>query len=200
MFIVARCLLGAGEGFFFVAALAAASDIAPQARRGEALSFLSLSLYLGLAIGPPIAEVLFAAGSYDAVWIAAAGGRRGRDRPVAGSSRRSAPAVLDPAAATGRRRGRRSSTRPASSRASSSSSACGGWPASSPTCRSTRRTSGWTAPGCRSTAYALIVVGLRVVGATLAGPVRGGPAVGRRARGLRRSGWRSSASSRRRSG
>jgi MFS family permease len=71
VFIVARSLFGAGEGFFFVAALAAASDIAPEERRGEAISFLSLSLYLGLAIGPPIAEALFAAGSYTMVWIAA---------------------------------------------------------------------------------------------------------------------------------
>jgi predicted MFS family arabinose efflux permease len=73
VFIVARCLFGAGEGFFFVAALAAASDLAPASRRGEAISFLSLSLYLGLAIGPPIAEALFAAGSYATVWLAATG-------------------------------------------------------------------------------------------------------------------------------
>ena len=56
VFTIARGLLGAGEGFFFVAALAAAADIAPEERRGEAISFLSLSLYLGVAIGPPIAE------------------------------------------------------------------------------------------------------------------------------------------------
>jgi len=72
IFVIARCLLGAGEGFYFVAALAAASDIAPEDRRGEAISFLSLSLYLGIAIGPPIAEVVFAAGSYNAVWLLAA--------------------------------------------------------------------------------------------------------------------------------
>ncbi|HET9345070.1 MAG TPA: MFS transporter [Candidatus Limnocylindrales bacterium] len=73
VFILARAMLGAGEGFFFVSALAAASDIAPEARRGEAISFFSLSLYLGLAFGPPIAEVLFAAtdGSYQVVWLAA---------------------------------------------------------------------------------------------------------------------------------
>lgn len=71
VFIVARCLLGAGEGFFLVASLAAASDIAPEARRGEAISFFTLTLYVGLAVGPPIAEVLFAAGSYQAVWLAA---------------------------------------------------------------------------------------------------------------------------------
>ena len=38
VFIAARSLLGAGEGFFFVAALAAAADIAPEARRGEAIT------------------------------------------------------------------------------------------------------------------------------------------------------------------
>jgi MFS family permease len=72
VFTVARCGLGAGEAFFFVAALAAASDFAPEERRGEAISYLSLSLYLGIAIGPPVAEWIFAAGSYTAVWIAAA--------------------------------------------------------------------------------------------------------------------------------
>ncbi len=70
MFIAARALLGAGEGFFLVAAIAAGSDIAPPDRRGEAISFLSLSVYLGIAIGPPIGEALIAAG-YDAVWLAA---------------------------------------------------------------------------------------------------------------------------------
>jgi predicted MFS family arabinose efflux permease len=74
VFIAARSLLGAGEGFFFVAALAAGSDLAPPARRGEAISFLSLSLYLGIAIGPPIGEALasMSAGSYDTVWLGAA--------------------------------------------------------------------------------------------------------------------------------
>src|SRR5262245_59811443 len=71
VFIVARGMLGAGEGFFLVASLAAASDIAPESRRGEAISFFTLTLYLGLAIGPPVAEMIFAAGSYQAVWLAA---------------------------------------------------------------------------------------------------------------------------------
>jgi MFS family permease len=72
VFVAARSLLGAGEGFFLVAALAAGSDLAPSERRGEALSFLSLSLYLGIAVGPPIGEALLGAGSYTAVWLAAA--------------------------------------------------------------------------------------------------------------------------------
>ena len=71
--VTARSLLGAGEGFFLVAALAAASDLAPPERRGEALSFLSLSLYLGVAIGPLIGEAVLGAGGYDQVWLVTAG-------------------------------------------------------------------------------------------------------------------------------
>jgi len=70
--VVARSLLGAGEGFFLVAALAAASDLAPPSRRGEALSFLSLSLYLGVAIGPLIGEIVLDRSSYEAVWLVTA--------------------------------------------------------------------------------------------------------------------------------
>jgi predicted MFS family arabinose efflux permease len=73
IFTLARGLLGIGEGFFFVAALAAGSDIAPPSRRGEALSFLSLSLYMGVVIGPVIGEVALANSGFDAVWLIAAG-------------------------------------------------------------------------------------------------------------------------------
>jgi MFS family permease len=72
MLAAARALFGVGEAFFFVAALAAASDLAPPERRGEAFSFFSLSLYLGLAIGPLIGETTLALGSYAAVWLVAA--------------------------------------------------------------------------------------------------------------------------------
>ncbi len=71
VFVGARLLLGAAEGFFFVAVIAAASDMAPEERRGEALSFVSTALYLGVAIGPPISQVVLDAGTYDTVWLAA---------------------------------------------------------------------------------------------------------------------------------
>jgi MFS family permease len=70
--VAARSLLGAGEGFFLVAALAAASDLAPTPRRGEALSFLSLSLYLGIAIGPLIGEAVLGIGDFALVWLVTA--------------------------------------------------------------------------------------------------------------------------------
>jgi MFS family permease len=56
----------------FVAALAAISDLAPEERRGEAISFFSLSLYLGLAIGPFVSEALLGRDRFWAVWIGAA--------------------------------------------------------------------------------------------------------------------------------
>jgi MFS family permease len=72
-FVAARSLLGVGEAFFFVAALAAAADLAPANRRGEAISFLSLSLYLGLAVGPVVGETVLRLTGYAGVWLLAAG-------------------------------------------------------------------------------------------------------------------------------
>jgi MFS family permease len=73
LFIVARCILGAGEAFWLVAALAAAADLAPEGRRGESLSFLSLTLYVGLAVGPAMAEaILGSSGSFTTVWVVTA--------------------------------------------------------------------------------------------------------------------------------
>jgi MFS family permease len=74
LFIVARSLLGAGEAFWLVAALAAAADLAPDGRRGESLSFLSLTLYLGLAVGPWLGEsILHGSTSFATVWLVTAG-------------------------------------------------------------------------------------------------------------------------------
>ena len=71
LFIVARALLGIAEAFFFVAVFAAGADLAPETRRGEALNLLSLSLYVGLGIGPAIGELVLRAGGFSAVWIVA---------------------------------------------------------------------------------------------------------------------------------
>jgi MFS family permease len=71
--ILMRVALGAGEALFFVAGLAAATDLAPPNRRGEAISLVSLSLYLGIAIGPVIGELLLDASGYATVWVVTAG-------------------------------------------------------------------------------------------------------------------------------
>ena len=71
LLIVMRLLLGAAEAVFFVGGMAAATDLAPERRRGEAISLISTSLYLGVAIGPFLAEWLYGASGYPAIWIAA---------------------------------------------------------------------------------------------------------------------------------
>ena len=69
--IVLRLLLGVAEAAFFVASIAALADLAPPSRMGEATSYNSLGLYLGLAFGPPLAELLVRAGGFSAAWYGA---------------------------------------------------------------------------------------------------------------------------------
>ena len=71
--LVMRAGLGIGEALFFVAGLAAATDLAPEKRRGEAISLVSLSLYLGIAVGPLIGETLLRMSGYAMVWLVTAG-------------------------------------------------------------------------------------------------------------------------------
>ena len=71
--IVMRLLLGAAEAVFFVGAMAAATDLAPERRRGEAVSLISTALYVGVAVGPVLAEWLYAANGYAAIWLTAVG-------------------------------------------------------------------------------------------------------------------------------
>ncbi len=70
--ILMRLVLGAGEALFFVAGIAAATDLAPSHRRGEAISLISLSLYLGIAIGPILGEWILDGLGYAAVWVVTA--------------------------------------------------------------------------------------------------------------------------------
>lgn len=71
--VMMRLLTGVGEALFFVAAVAANVDLAPPERRGEAMSFASLSLYVGLGAGPFIGEALIAHWGFHAAWLASIG-------------------------------------------------------------------------------------------------------------------------------
>lgn len=71
LFIGARAVLGVAEAAFLVAALAATGDLAPPGRTGEALSLVSLSLYIGLVAGPVLGEAVLGAAGYAGVWIVA---------------------------------------------------------------------------------------------------------------------------------
>ena len=68
-FVAVRLLLGVAEGAFLVAGLSIATDLAPPGRTGEAISYASLSVYGGVAIGPIVGEAVLDAGGFDAVWI-----------------------------------------------------------------------------------------------------------------------------------
>ena len=72
LLLLLRLLSGVGEACFYVGAASVVNDLAPEERRGEAVSYFSLSLYLGLTVGPLIGETVFDASSYDAAWIVAA--------------------------------------------------------------------------------------------------------------------------------
>jgi predicted MFS family arabinose efflux permease len=64
-----RLLTGVGEAFFFVGAVTAMADLAPAERRGEAISLFSLSLYVGLALGPPAGEAVVNLVGFGTVWL-----------------------------------------------------------------------------------------------------------------------------------
>ncbi len=68
---VLRVLNGVGEAFFFTGSATAIADIAPEARRGEAVSFFSLAVFTGIGLGPLLGETLLEAADFQAVWLAA---------------------------------------------------------------------------------------------------------------------------------
>lgn len=70
--VVLRLVTGVGEGIVFVGAATIVNDLAPESRRGEAVSLYSLGVWGGLAIGPVLGEVVLHQSGYDAVWLTAA--------------------------------------------------------------------------------------------------------------------------------
>lgn len=67
-----RLLSGAGEAMFFVGMVTAFADLAPEDRRGEAMSLASLALYLGIGVGPLVSEAVLARAGFAAVWTTTA--------------------------------------------------------------------------------------------------------------------------------
>ncbi len=67
-----RLLTGAGEALLLVGAATMITDLAPEHRRGEALSLFSLGLWGGLALGPILGELVLGEDRFDSVWLLAA--------------------------------------------------------------------------------------------------------------------------------
>lgn len=70
--ILARLILGVGEGWLYTAAASWVVDSTPEERRGSVIGLFGMSIWLGLSLGPAIGEGLRGLGGYDAVWIFAA--------------------------------------------------------------------------------------------------------------------------------
>ncbi len=70
--IVARLVVGFGDGWVFTAGVTWAVDLAPPARRGQAIGIFGLAIWGGITIGAVIGEALLSVGGYEAVWAFAA--------------------------------------------------------------------------------------------------------------------------------
>ena len=66
--LVLRLLMGVAEALYFVAGFTVLADLAPPGRAGEALSYNSLALFLGIAAGPVIGQALLGLGGFPLVW------------------------------------------------------------------------------------------------------------------------------------
>lgn len=66
--VVLRIMLGTAEAAYFVAGFAALADLAPPGRAGEALSYNSLALFVGIASGPLIGQALTGLGGFALAW------------------------------------------------------------------------------------------------------------------------------------
>jgi MFS family permease len=73
LLIALRVFTGIGEGLLLVGAATIVMDLAPEHRRGEALSLYSLGLWGGLALGPLVGELALGEDRFDAVWLLASG-------------------------------------------------------------------------------------------------------------------------------
>jgi predicted MFS family arabinose efflux permease len=71
--VAIRLLQGVAEAAFFVAGFALLADLAPPERLGEALSYNSLGLYLGIAVGPPLGEIVVERWGFTKAWTVAGG-------------------------------------------------------------------------------------------------------------------------------
>src|SRR5262245_20448663 len=67
-----RLLTGVGEAGFFVGAATMITDLSPEHRRGEAVSYWSIAVYGGLAFGPALGEVLRGSSRYTLTFVASA--------------------------------------------------------------------------------------------------------------------------------
>jgi MFS family permease len=67
--VLARLVLGAGEGMVFTAGATWVVDLAPPGRRARVIGLYGLAVWGGLSLGPPIGDLLLRVSSYEVVWV-----------------------------------------------------------------------------------------------------------------------------------
>jgi MFS family permease len=70
--VLARLVVGIGEGSLYTAGATWAVDLAPEDQRGLALGLFGLAVWGGLSLGPVAGELLRSNVGYSSVWIATA--------------------------------------------------------------------------------------------------------------------------------
>jgi MFS family permease len=70
--VLMRLITGFGEAGFFVGAATMITDLSPEHRRGEAVSYWSIAVYGGLAFGPALGELLRGSSRYTLTFVASA--------------------------------------------------------------------------------------------------------------------------------
>jgi MFS family permease len=68
-----RVLVGLGEALLTTACMAWLVDVIPPHRRGRAMSWFGMSVWLGLSAGPQCGELARSIGGFDVAWLFAAG-------------------------------------------------------------------------------------------------------------------------------
>lgn len=71
--VFARLVVGVGDGWLFTAAVTWVIDLAPEDRRGQTIGLFGIAVWGGLSVGSVIGQAVYSAGSYEAVWLVAAG-------------------------------------------------------------------------------------------------------------------------------
>lgn len=67
--IAVRLLSGIGEAALLVAVFTMVADLAPESRRGEAMSLITVAAYGGLAVGSVLADLALGDGRFALVWL-----------------------------------------------------------------------------------------------------------------------------------
>lgn len=66
--VLARLVLGFGDGWIFTSGVSWVVDLTPEERRGQVIGIFGISVWGGISLGTVIGQVIYSAGGFDWVW------------------------------------------------------------------------------------------------------------------------------------